>query len=367
MSEGQDDAQERSLDPSDRRLETARAQGDIARAPDAQTAAAYLGLALALALFGRDMADGVGLLMRPMIARPDALAGEFLVPGEAFAAFARDLAVAMAPILLLPPAVVLIFLTASRGIVFAPSRLAPKLSRLSPIENAKQKYGSSGLVDFLKSCVKITLLLMVLAIVLNGLADRLLETVHAPARALPRWLELPLDGIMLGTLIVALALGLGDFLYQRHAHRVRLRMSREDLKREMRESEGDPETARRRQDRAKTLASNRMMADVPGAAVVLTNPTHYAVALAWQRGAGTAPRCVAKGQDAVAIRIRARAVEAGVPVREDPPTARALFASVEVGEEIPPEHYRAVAAAILFADQLRARARAATSVDVSRA
>ncbi|MEM9782780.1 MAG: EscU/YscU/HrcU family type III secretion system export apparatus switch protein [Pseudomonadota bacterium] len=352
MSE-ESDGQERALDPTDRRLETARQQGDIARSPDAQTAAGYLGLALALVAFGRDAAEALGAALVPFVERPSELAALMLRPGDGLTDLANAVAAAVAPALLLPALAVLVFLVASRGVVFAPGRLAPKLSRLSPIENAKQRYGTSGLVDFLKASLKMALLLLVLAIVLAGLADRLGEAVHAPARALPRWLELPLLDVLAGTLLVSLVLGTGDFLYQRHAHRVRLRMSREDLKREMRESEGDPETERRRQDRARSLANNRMMMDVPKAAVVITNPTHVAVALAWERAPGSAPRCVAKGQDAIAIRIKARAVEAGVPVREDPPTARALLATVDIGSEIEPEHYRAVAAAILFADALR--------------
>ena len=112
-----------------------------------------------------------------------------------------------------------------------------------------------------------------------------------------------------------------------------------------------------RRRRAQEIATNRMLVDVPKADVVIVNPTHYAVALIWSRGKGSVPRCVAKGTDEIAARIRERAQAAGVPIRRDPPTARALFATVEVGRDIRPEHYAAVAAAIRFSDAMRKKAR----------
>ena len=112
-----------------------------------------------------------------------------------------------------------------------------------------------------------------------------------------------------------------------------------------------------RRNRARAIAAAQMMADVPGADVIVVNPTHYAVALKWDRHPGTAPICVAKGVDEIALRIREVAQEADVPIRSDPPTARALHGILEIGDEIHTEHYEAVAAAIRFADQMRERAR----------
>ncbi len=122
--------------------------------------------------------------------------------------------------------------------------------------------------------------------------------------------------------------------------------------------EGDPYIKQHRRQRAQ-IANNRMLADVPGADVVIVNPTHFAVALKWNRASGAAPICVAKGVDAIAARIREIAEASAVPVRHDPPAARAIHASVEVGAEIQPEHYHAVASAIRFAEAMQARARRA--------
>lgn len=358
MSEGAEESAEKSHEPSERRLEDARREGDIARSADAQAAAAYLGLALALGLAGRDVAGDLGGVLRRCLEDPVALSRAMLSAGGTTGVdLAGAVAKAAAPLLLAPGLAVLVLLLASRGIAIAPSKVAPKLSRISPMENAAQKYGPRGLVEFAKAAAKLTLVLAVLAVSLAGMADTLTSAVHVAPRLVPRAYEAPLWDILAGALAVALAVGTADFLYQRHAHRKRLMMSHEEVKRERRDSEGDPQMNARRRERARALADNRMLQKVAEADVVVTNPTHYAVALAWDRARGGAPVCIAKGVDEVAARIRARAAEAKVPLREDPPTARALFAATALGAEIRPEHYRAVAAAILFADAVRTRRR----------
>ncbi len=151
--------------------------------------------------------------------------------------------------------------------------------------------------------------------------------------------------------------GLADLLWQRFDHARKLMMSFQELRDEAKESEGDPHLKSERRRRGQEIATNRMLADVPTADVVVVNPTHYAVALKWSREKGSAPVCVAKGVDEVALRIREAATVAGVPIRSDPPTARALHATTELGEEISHEHYAAVAAAIRFSEEIRAKAR----------
>jgi flagellar biosynthetic protein FlhB len=134
-------------------------------------------------------------------------------------------------------------------------------------------------------------------------------------------------------------------------------MTRKELTDEMKQSEGDPHIKAQRRQKAIEIATKQMIADVAKADVVIVNPTHYAVALKWERGAKRAPLCVAKGVDEVAARIREVAAEAGVPIHSDPPTARALYAAVDIGQEIHPDHYRPVAAAIRFAEKMRRRSR----------
>jgi flagellar biosynthetic protein FlhB len=159
-------------------------------------------------------------------------------------------------------------------------------------------------------------------------------------------------------LLIAVVIGGVDLLWQRAQFVHRNRMSHQDLIDEFKQSEGDPHMKAQRRQRGEEIAANRMLLDVPRSDVIVVNPQHYAVALRWDRAAGTAPVCVAKGVDVLAARIRERAAEAGIPIHRDPPTARALFATVDIGQEIRPEHYRAVAAAIRFAEAMRKKAKA---------
>jgi flagellar biosynthetic protein FlhB len=167
---------------------------------------------------------------------------------------------------------------------------------------------------------------------------------------------LTIDFLLL-ILLATLVLGGGDYLWQVHLHRQRNRMSRKEMMDEFKESEGDPHFKAARRQRAQEVATNRMLADVERADVVVVNPTHYAVALRWERGKGGAPICVAKGIDEIARIIRERAAAHGVPIHSDPPCARAIYATVELGQEVRADHYRAVAAAIRFADAMRRKAR----------
>ena len=162
---------------------------------------------------------------------------------------------------------------------------------------------------------------------------------------------------LLVVVLVSAAIGGIDAVWQHQEHIRKNRMSRKDIMDENKNSEGDPHLKQERRSRAQAIAAQQMMADVPKADVVIVNPTHYAVALQWARSEGTAPICVAKGVDEIAMRIRETAAEAAVPIHSDPPTARALHATTDIGVEIAPEHYQAVAAAIRFADNLRDRAR----------
>jgi flagellar biosynthetic protein FlhB len=361
VSEGdQDDAQEKSHEASQRKLDLAREQGDLPQSVDAQAAAAYLGLAAALFVGGAAAAEGMGEALMPFLERPGALADHaFSGAGQELARYlAVEAFAASAPVLLAPAVLVVGLLVAQRGIVLAPSKIAPKLSRVSPVENAGSKYGPRGLFEFAKSCVKLVLLLLVLFVVLRAEADRLAGYVHAEARLSGRLLEHELWAVLTGVLLVAPALGLVDLLWQRHEHQSRNRMSHEEMKKERRESEGDPHLKGARRERAESLAQGRMLEDVPTASVVITNPEHYAVALSWSREPGSAPVCIAKGVDEIAARIRERAEAAGVPMHADPPTARAIHATTALGAEIHPDHYRAVAAAILFADRIREKRRA---------
>ncbi len=264
---------------------------------------------------------------------------------------------ALAPIFVVPIAAVLVSLFAQQAITFSGDKLQPKWSRLSVIANAKRKFGATGLVEFAKAATKLAAIATALFWYLARDLDRMIGASTAEAQVLGGMMMQSLVVLLTITSVIAVSIGGIDLVWQRFDHARRLRMSYQDLREESRQSDGDPHVKAQRRSRAQAIATNRMMLDVPAADVVIVNPTHYAVALKWSRAKGSAPVCVAKGEGEVALAIRAVAATAGVPVHSDPPAARALHATVRIGQEIAPEHYRAVAAAIRFADRMRRAAR----------
>ena len=359
MSEGgAQSGQEKTHEATPQKLERARRKGELAKSQDAQTFAAYLGLCGAMLLAGGWTAVSLGEVLMAFLDRPAELAELFTSSGGTIAAEVTGrIGMAMAPVFVLPAALILALLVAQRAVVVAPEKLKPKLSRLSPISNAKQKYGPTGLVEFAKSAVKLTAVSIVLALALVAEIDRLPGYIRMEGRLLPLVLERQFWNIATGVLILAFAVAAIDVVWQRASHRKRMRMTHQELKDESKQAEGDPHMRAQRRDRGREIASNRMLHDVPKADVVIVNPSHYAVALTWDRDRNAVPVCIAKGTDELARRIRVRADQAGVPIHEDPPTARSIHAMVEVGHPIRTEHFRAVAAAIVFADRMRQRQR----------
>lgn len=219
---------------------------------------------------------------------------------------------------------------------------------------AKQKFGIDGLVEFGKSTVKLGIVSLILYTFLAGRLEEILASLYlTPAMSAALMARLVLEFLLI-VVLIQLALGGVDYLWQVFRHRQRNRMSRKEMMDEFKDSEGDPHLKSARRQRAQEVATNRMLTDVASANVVVVNPTHYTITLKWDRSKGGAPVCVAKGVDEIARKIRERAAEHGVPIHSDPPTARAIHATVEIGQEIRVEHYRAVAA-IRFAEAMRRR------------
>lgn len=342
---------DRDHPPTPRKLEQAREKGDIPRSADLAGAAALGGFCLAAVALGPQAlsgagAAGAGFLSRVTSGQPLAEALAMLPP--------------LWPFALLPALAVLALLLAGREITFTAEKLAPRLSRIDPVATAKQRFGIEGIADFLKATAKVALTGLLLWWFALSRLDEVLATAAVDARLAAVALVRVTVDFLLAVTLLAVAMGLADRLWQQHRWMVRNRMSRKELLDETKEGEGDPHVKGERRRKGQEIALNRMMADVPKADVVIVNPTHYAVALKWDRRTRKPPVCVAKGTDEVALRIRASAAGAGVPIHRDPPTARAIHATVRIGEPIRPDHYRAVAAAIRFAEAMRRRARGMT-------
>jgi flagellar biosynthetic protein FlhB len=356
----EDEGGEKPHEPTPRRLEEARKKGEIPRSQDLTAAAGTAGLLLAMVALGGWSVERLGGAARALIEQPDRLAP--LVLGGAAApvgGLLAETALAAAPWAGLPALAALGALFAQRALLVTPENLAPRLSRISPLAAARQKFGRAGLFEFAKSAAKLVLVSAVLGIFLAREAGAILGLLRLGPGMIAAELGRLTAGFLVWVVVLGAAVAALDTLFQHAEHRRRNRMSHKELLDETKESEGDPHMKHARRQRGIDIATNRMLAEVPKADVVIVNPTHVAVALKWSRRKGAAPVCVAKGVDEIAARIREAAAAAGVPVHRDPPTARALHATVELGEEIRPEHYRAVAAAIRFAERMRARARAA--------
>ncbi len=357
MSDRDSDDQEKEYEATQKRLDEARKRGEVPRSPEITTAAAYGGLVLAALIAGPATVDRLGALGTGFLAQPDRLGATILGPGDgALGGILASFAVAIAPFFVAPIILVIVALVAQRAIIFTPEKLMPKASRVSPLSNAKQKFGRSGLFEFAKSFVKLVVISSILGLFLAARMDEILATLALPPGPVARHLGELVIAFLFLTLIVAASIAIIDYLWQRAEHLRRNRMSHKDMKDEMKESEGDPHLRQKRRQRGYEIATRRMIADVAKSDVVIVNPTHFAVALRWRRTDQAAPVCLAKGVDAVAARIREAAQEGGIPLYRDAATARRLHAEVEIGDEILPAHYRAVAAAIRFSEKMRKKA-----------
>jgi flagellar biosynthetic protein FlhB len=232
--------------------------------------------------------------------------------------------------------------------------LTPKLDRISPIAGFKRVFGMEALVNFAKGLLKLAIVGALVGAILwseRARIDTLVQMEPAMLFVVVKDLSLKL---LAGVLALFFFVAVGDAIYQRFAWLKRQRMTRREIKEEFKQSEGSPEVKAKVRQIRMERARSRMMAAVPEATVIVTNPTHYAVALKYEKGMA-APICLAKGVDALALRIRERAREHDVPIVENPPLARALHATVEIDREIPVEHYAAVAEVIGYVLRLKRR------------
>ncbi len=349
-----DTSEEKEFEPTPQKLQEARKKGEVAKSADLNTAASYLGfLACAVFMFDTVIGDLGDVFIQtielaPFANRLTSVEGPTVVLG----ALIWDTMRILAPVFLLPSAFVIASVLAQRSFTVAPEKVQFKFNRISIISGFKNKFGRAGLFEFVKSTVKLMIFIGVLAIFLDLNFDRIaIASQLSPGAALAN-----MGRLMALFLAVIFALsfliGLIDFTFQQAEHKRKNRMSRKDLQDEIKNAEGDPMMKQRRRQKALALAAGQM-AEVPNASVVMVNPTHYAVALKWDPLVASAPVVVAKGVDAVALRIREIAINTDVPIHSDPPATRALFGVTEVGDPVPPDQYEAVAAAIRFAESIR--------------
>jgi flagellar biosynthetic protein FlhB len=357
MADERDQSQQ-TEEPTQRRLDEAHEHGDVVRSAEVQTFVLLLGATLAIAVLGSSVAKGLAETLRMFLAAPDSIGTE---PGELLGLM-RALLEHVA--LILAPLFVVMMLSGLAGNliqhrpVFTFDRIKPDLAKLSLTAGLKRMFGIDGWTNLVKGLLKIAIVGSAVWMELwperNGLESVLAQSPLGVAGDMAHLMFKVLTAALAAMAAVAGA----DYLLQRFQFIKRNRMSKREIKEEFRQTEGDPIIKAKFRQLRQERAKKRMIAAVPEATVVITNPTHYAVALKYESGKMAAPVCVAKGVDTLALRIRDVAKEHDIPVVENPPLARALHATVEVDEAIPPEHYKAVAQVIGYVYRLAGKLRA---------
>ncbi len=348
----EEDDGENTQDPTQKRLDEAIKRGDVAHSSELNTWFMIAGGALTLMVFAGPMAQTLETTFRGI------LANSYQIPADApgLGHFAQNVALRVLAALGIP--FLLLALAALLGsaiqhrILFTVEPLIPKLSKISPAAGLARLFSKQALANFAKGLVKLALFGTVIASMLWPQRDKIRAMIGMdPAAILPFTQSLTMR--MLGVVVAILAVvAAADFLFQYRQWYERQKMSLREMKEEFRQTEGDPMVKGKIRQMRQARARKRMMAAVPKASIIITNPTHYAIALRYERGM-SAPVCVAKGVDLIARRIRELAELHGIPVVENPPLARALHATVEIDQEIPQEHYRAVAEIIGYLMRMR--------------
>lgn len=358
MADQDQDREQRTESATPKRLEEARKQGNVPRSRDLTSAAVLLAGGLGLKSMGSLMGGQLAALMRDALTftRAEAMGDGGMTAALGNAAW--QALIALTPVLGLLLAAAVLAPLLIGGWNFSAEAFAPKWERLDPIAGFGRVFSLQGVLEVGKSLARFAVVALVALLLLRYETPRLLALGREPL-GLAIGHALALAGTALialaGSLVLIALVDVPLALWQYHRN---LRMTREEVREEMKESEGNPEVKGHIRSKQQAMARSRMMQEVPKADVVITNPTHYAVALRYDEKGMRAPVVVAKGADLVAARIRAIAGEHGVPLLEAPPLARALHANCDLGDEIPARLYAAVAQVLTYVYQLKAARRA---------
>ncbi len=355
MSDEDQDDSSKTEDPTPKKLEEARKKGQVPLSREVNNWVMILAGTMVVLGMGPHMMEGLTVTMRTYIAQtadlPEVPGGMQFVIIEAL----RD----VLKVLALP----LIFLMAAAflgpfiqvGPLFAPEIIKFDLSKISPSKGFSRLFSMRSIMEFVKGVIKMVVISVVGVIILKPYFGSIEHMVGLEIPEAMSEIKTLVTQLLVGVLIVLAIIAGIDLLYQRFEHMKRMRMTKQELKDEYRQSEGDPHVKAKLRQLRQEKARARMMQAVPSADVVITNPTHYSVALKYNPDEDEAPMLVAKGVNEVALRIREVARENGVMILPNPPLARVLFDSVEIDEAVPPQHYKAVAEIISYVFRLKGK------------
>lgn len=350
MAEGSD--LEKTEDPTAKRLEDARKKGQIARSKELGTTGVLVASAVAMLLLG----DTLGIsLMEIMQAQFDLERDDAFDTTKPFTVFGTSIENLLTPLLGIFGIILLAAFIANSllgGINFSWSAMAPKLNKMSPLKGFKRMFGTQALVELIKSVLKVAVVATVAVLLIKVyLFDILFLSVEDlpnntfDATELLAWIFL---GLCCSTLVIAMV----DVPFQIYNHTKQLKMSKQEVKDEYKNTEGNPEVKGRIRQAQRELSQRRMMAEVPNADVVVTNPTHYSVAIKYDVEKSNAPYVVAKGADMIAMHIRTIAKERDVPIVETPMLTRSIYYTTDINQQIPEQLFVAVAQVLAYVYQV---------------
>jgi flagellar biosynthesis protein FlhB len=346
------DTNEKTEDPTQKRLDDALKRGDVVKSQEVNNWFIIGAATLVLSTFSGGMAERLTTTMRGLIANGYQISMNGTALPHLFQKIGLELIAAMAiPILVLMLAALGGNIIQHR-LVWSYEVLMPKFSKLSPAAGIKRMFSAQGLANSAKGIVKLVVVGSVLTVLMWPERSRIAALVRSDATAVLPLAQSLASKLMITVVAMLSVMAVADYLFQYRQWYQKQKMSLRELKDEFKQSEGDPAIRGKMRQVRQTRQRRRMIAAVPKATVVITNPTHYSIALQYERGM-EAPICVAKGVDALALKIREVAGEHSVPIVENPPLARALHATVEIDQAIPPEHYKAVAEVIGYVMRLR--------------
>lgn len=345
-------------EPTGKRLSQAREEGDIIVSQEVKSAASLAAILVVVWWVLPPMMTKAKSYLAILMAQPHLIR----VTNESeLVEMLRGLAARMALLMAVPLAVLLgtgfVAAFGQTGWLVTTKKITPDLNKLNPLNGLKRIFSLNGAVDLGKNILKLVLVAFLFYLVVRGKVHflPLLPTMDLPD--ILAFLHQILVRLLMTILAVQIVIAGGDYMYQRHQYMKKLRMTKQEVKDEHRQSEGDPMVKARIRGLRLQRARQRMMAAVPKADVVVTNPTHFACALKYDPDSMSAPVLVAKGQDLIAFRIRELAEQHDIMIVENPPLARALYAAVEIDREVPPEHYKAVAEVISYVFRLKGKLR----------
>jgi flagellar biosynthesis protein FlhB len=354
MAEEQDDSQ-KTEDPTSKRLDEAHKRGQVANSREVNNLLMLGVFSLSVLFFGGTAARTLYQASMPFIESAD------LVPAD----FGHLVHIGwyLLGVLLIAGAVPLVLAVIAAigagylqfGLVWSADGIMPKLDKISPLAGLKRMFSMRSLAEFVRGLLKIAIVASISLFLIVPEVAHLNKLIGMEMVQLLIETKALLAKLLIGVVSIVAAIATIDVIYQRMRHLREMRMSRQEIKEEFKETEGDPLIKGRLRQLRMERTRRRMMAQVPQSDVVVTNPTHYAVALKYDPGTMSAPKMMAKGVDKVAQKIREIAKEHGIPVVENPPLARGLFAAVDIDQEVTPEFYKAVAEVISYIFKLKRR------------